>query len=54
MHPEVSVVIPGASRTEQLQNNIAAAELPPLTKEQMQAVQVLYDTRLRQIIHSQW
>lgn len=54
MHPEVSVVIPGASRTQQLQNNIAAAELPPLTKEQMQAVQILYDTRLSQIIHSQW
>ncbi|MBP3218450.1 MAG: aldo/keto reductase [Lachnospiraceae bacterium] len=54
MHPEVSVVIPGASRAEQLQNNICAAELPPLTKQQMQAVQVLYDTRLRQIIHSQW
>ncbi|MBQ9644518.1 MAG: aldo/keto reductase [Lachnospiraceae bacterium] len=54
MHPEVSVVIPGASRAEQLQNNICAAELAPLSKAQMEAVQILYDTRLRQIIHSQW
>ena len=35
MQPAVSVVIPGASRASQLESNIHAAELPPLSDEQM-------------------
>ena len=54
MHPEVSVVIPGASRASQVQDNVKAAEIPPLTDEQMQAVQGIYDKYLREIIHPQW
>ncbi len=54
MHDEVSVVIPGASRAEQLTENIRAAELPPLSDEQMLAVRNLYDRKLRAIIHDQW
>ncbi len=54
MHDAVSVVIPGASRTAQLVENIKAAELPDLTDEQMKKVRELYDTRLRSIIHPQW
>mgnify|MGYP002626138402 CR=1 FL=1 len=54
MHKEVSVVIPGASRASQLKENIRAAELPPLTEEQMRAVRNLYDRKLRSIIHEQW
>ena len=54
MHPEVSVVIPGASRAEQVRNNVKAAELAPLTEEQMQAVKDIYDRFLKEIIHPQW
>ena len=54
MHPEVSVVIPGASRAAQVLDNVQAAELPPLTEEQMQAVRRIYDQYLRGIIHPQW
>ncbi|MBR1861720.1 MAG: aldo/keto reductase [Lachnospiraceae bacterium] len=54
MHPEVSVVIPGASRAEQLIGNIRAASLPELSKEQMKAVSDLYERRLKEIIHPQW
>ena len=54
MHPAVSVVIPGASRAEQVAANVKAAELPALTDEQMQAVRNVYDTYLREIIHPQW
>ncbi len=54
MHPEVSVVIPGASRAEQVVSNIRAAELPPLTDGQMQAVREIYDRYLRESIHPQW
>lgn len=54
MHPEVSVVIPGASRASQVEDNIRAAGLPPLTEAQMQAVSEIYDRYLRDIIHPQW
>ena len=54
MHPAVSVVIPGASRASQVMDNVKAAELPPLTDAQMQAVQQIYDQYLRSIIHPQW
>ena len=54
MHPEVSVVIPGASRTAQVKANVKAAEVPTLTEEQMKAVSDLYDRKLREIIHPQW
>lgn len=54
MHEAVSVVIPGASRVEQLKENIRAAELKALSDEQMKAVQNLYETKLRNVIHDQW
>ncbi len=54
MHPEVSVVIPGASRAEQVRMNVMAAEMEPLTDQQMKAVKEIYDRCLREIIHLQW
>ncbi len=54
MHPEVSVVIPGASRASQVVSNVKAAELPALTGEQMKSVADIYDRFLRQTIHPQW
>ena len=54
MHPQVSVVIPGASRASQVLDNVRAAELPELSEEQMQAVRSIYDQYLRDIIHPQW
>ena len=54
MHPEVSVVIPGASKAAQVASNVKAAELPPLTDTQMKAVADIYDRYLRESIHPQW
>ena len=54
MHPEVSVVILGASRTEQVKNNVKAEDTAPLTDDQMKAVNDIYDKYLRDIIHPQW
>ena len=54
MHPEVSVVIPGASRAGQVASNVKAAELPPLSPAQMKAVSDVYDRYLRQTVHPQW
>ena len=54
MQPAVSVVIPGASRTSQVEENVLSAALPPLTKEQMEAVEDIYDRYLWDVIHPQW
>ena len=54
MHPAVSVVIPGASRSSQVKDNVKAAELPPLSEEQMEKVRSVYDQYLRAVIHPQW
>ena len=50
----VSVVIPGASRPEQAEANAAAGSLPPLTPEQLTALESIYDRRIRQFVHSRW
>ncbi|MFW5827305.1 MAG: aldo/keto reductase [Alkalispirochaeta sp.] len=53
-HPAVSTVIPGASRTEQVTANCAVSELPPLTQETHQAVNRVYDSRIRPVVHHRW
>lgn len=54
MHDAVSAVIPGASRAEQLLSNVKAAELAPLTTEQMNGVAAIYDQYIRASVHSNW
>jgi len=54
MFPEVSCVIPGASRPEQLASNLQADALPPLSAEQLQAVRAIYDQRIRPLVHQLW
>ena len=43
MFKEVSCVIPGASRPDQVLSNILASELPDLTPEQMNGIKQLYE-----------
>ena len=54
MNDAVSVVIPGASKVEQLYSNVRAAEMPALTKEQMDGVKAVYDRYLRESVHKDW
>lgn len=54
MNDAVSVVIPGASKASQLTSNIEAAQLPPLTQEQMDGVQAIYDKYIRASVHDNW
>lgn len=54
MFPEVSTVIPGASRVAQVQPNLDAANLPALTAAQMQGVQAVYDRYIRPSVHHLW
>ncbi len=54
MHPEVSCVIPGASRLDHLEANLLAANLNPLPKVAMEELAEVYDQHLRGLIHPQW
>jgi aryl-alcohol dehydrogenase-like predicted oxidoreductase len=52
--PGVSVVIPGARNADQARANAAAAELPPLTPDALEAVHQIYDHRIRSHVHDRW
>jgi len=54
MFDAVSVVIPGASREEQVRSNVAAAKLAPLTAAQMAAARGVYDGLIRHPVHHLW
>lgn len=52
--PGVTAVIPGARTAEQARANAAAAALPPLTGGEQEALQGIYDSRIREHVHSRW
>ena len=54
MYPEVSVVIPGASRPEQIERNVKASDAAPLTDSQMQTVRGIYDKDIKPLVHHLW
>ncbi|HEX6037255.1 aldo/keto reductase [Longimicrobium sp.] len=54
MFPEVTTVIPGARNTRQAEDNVRAAELPPLTDAQMEHVRAVYDRWFRESVHPRW
>ena len=54
MFPEVSTVIPGASRLSQLESNLAAADLRALSAEEMAGVQAIYDRYIKASVHPLW
>ena len=54
MHEAISTVIPGASRKEQVINNIEASKIPALSSEQMREVEKIYDKYIRENVHKLW
>lgn len=54
MFDGVSTVIPGASKPEQIIENVKAADLPPLTKHQMDEVERIYNTIIKPHVHHLW
>jgi aryl-alcohol dehydrogenase-like predicted oxidoreductase len=52
--PGVSVVIPGARNPAQVAGNIGAAELAPLSPDQLSAVRAVYDELIRPQVHDRW
>ena len=54
MFPEVTCAIPGAKRPSQVEENIAAAGLPPLTRQTMAGISAVYDRRIRRMVQQRW
>ena len=54
MFPEVSTVIPGASRVEQIEANLAAADLRALTQAEMDGVAAVYERDIKPSVHQLW
>jgi aryl-alcohol dehydrogenase-like predicted oxidoreductase len=54
MFHAVSCAIPGGKRPEQVAEICGASELPPLSREQMEAVAKIYDSRVRGLVHQRW
>ena len=52
--PGISTVIPGASRAEQARANAAAADVAPLTADQLAALEQIYDEQIRVHVHHRW
>jgi aryl-alcohol dehydrogenase-like predicted oxidoreductase len=52
--PGVSVVIPGARNPGQVAGNVGAAELAPLSQDQLSAVRAVYDELIRPKVHDRW
>lgn len=54
MFPEVTSAIAGAKNVEQIESNVQAASLPPLSEDTMNKVQQVYDTYIRAQVQNRW
>jgi aryl-alcohol dehydrogenase-like predicted oxidoreductase len=54
MHDAVTCAIPGGKRPSQVEDNVAAANLPAISDETMQKIQELYTTKIRPLVHHHW
>jgi len=50
----VTCAIPGAKRPAQVEDNVRASDLPPLSDATMEAVDQLYRERIRPLVHHYW
>ncbi len=54
MFGAVSCIIPGASTPQQVDANAAVSEMPELTPQQMEAVEVVYEKYIKDPVHYCW
>jgi aryl-alcohol dehydrogenase-like predicted oxidoreductase len=54
MFEEVSCIIPGVSKVEQLNSNLNALNIRNLSKNEMKAVENVYDEMIRPSVHHRW
>ena len=53
-HPEVSTIIPGASKLEHLESNLSAGEMAPLSKDIHEKITGIYEGRIKGLVHQLW
>ena len=53
-HPAISTTIPGAKRVDQVEDNVAAGNLPPLSPETMQRIADIYNRLVKPQVHNYW
>jgi aryl-alcohol dehydrogenase-like predicted oxidoreductase len=54
MFTAVTCAIPGAKRPSQVEENVRAADLPPLSDEAMNQIRAIYDQLVRPQVHHYW
>jgi aryl-alcohol dehydrogenase-like predicted oxidoreductase len=54
MFPEVTCAIPGAKRPAQVEDNVHAADLAPLSESSMQKIREIYDQYIRPQVDQLW
>jgi aryl-alcohol dehydrogenase-like predicted oxidoreductase len=54
MFEAVSCAIPGAKTPEQAEDNVRAADLPPLAPAAMDTLRALYDNHIHPLVHHYW
>ncbi len=54
MFDAVTCTIPGAKRISQVEENMAAADLPELSDDVMRKVNEIYQRNIRQLVHQLW
>jgi aryl-alcohol dehydrogenase-like predicted oxidoreductase len=54
MSPAVTCAIPGAKRPSQVEENVSAADLPPLSGETISRVREIYERVVRPHVHHYW
>jgi aryl-alcohol dehydrogenase-like predicted oxidoreductase len=54
MFDAVTCAIPGGKRPEQVADNCAASDLPPISRETMNALQRIYEKNIRAGVHERW
>jgi aryl-alcohol dehydrogenase-like predicted oxidoreductase len=54
MFDAVTCVIPGAKRPDQVADNSRAGDMPTIDRSAMEALRVLYDTYIRDLVHHRW
>jgi aryl-alcohol dehydrogenase-like predicted oxidoreductase len=52
--PAVTCAIPGAKRPAQVAENLAAADLPPLSTATLKKIGVLYERQIKPLVHHYW
>jgi len=54
MFDAVTCAIPGAKRPAQVEENVRASDLPPLSEAEMGKVREVYDRKIHELVHQPW